>query len=88
MSMETVCPICDAQPGEPCYDPHGDLPHKGKHHGRWEFEQEAALKQRIAERDSAHHQQQITGINAEIGKLIARRAIHEKALQEIRDGED
>lgn len=31
MSLDRPCPICDARPGEKCYDPHGKLPYKDQH---------------------------------------------------------
>jgi len=70
------CPICDAEPGEPCYDPHGNLPYKGKHHGRVEAE--------IGHHpiDVAYHQSEINRINQEISRLMARRYRHEKALRD------
>lgn len=76
------CPICDAEGQEPCYDPHGKLSYREKHHARVEAEREAMLAYRLREKDEADHQAEITRINQEISRLIARRSYHEKALRD------
>jgi len=46
----TKCPICDALPGEPCYDPHGHLPYKDMHAARYEAERKIRLDNRDGNR--------------------------------------
>ena len=43
------------------------------------------LQYRLRQRDRTHHESEIAGINAQVSKLIARRATHEKALREMGD---
>lgn len=49
---DVKCPICDAEPGEPCYDPHGDLAYRNKHAGRLEAE----IEQRRQREQTSDHQ--------------------------------
>lgn len=78
MSLNDKCPICDADPGVKCYDPNGDLPFKGQHDARMSL----SIERRVLERDIEQHQGEVNGINAQIGKLTARRRTLEEMILE------
>lgn len=80
--MSTViCPICDARPGEHCYDPHGKLSFKEKHYARIEAERAERARNPAPSTEDSYHRSEIKRINGEIGRLMAERRRHEKALR-------
>lgn len=80
MSLAVACPICDAAPGEPCFDANDDLAFKGQHAGRMEAGMQSTLDRRLSENDVEKAQAEITRINQEIGRLMARRREQEKII--------
>lgn len=56
MSLSIACPICDAAAGEPCYDPHGRLPHKDQHDARFKAGLSPELRERLDRLDRMDRQ--------------------------------